>query len=270
MKHNETYEDRLCEECGAIMHVAKKSAKRFCSYECQSRWQKKRVGELNPKYNHILYVCDYCGKEYMDRPYKTNASKNHFCGIQCRQDWYSNIWSQSKEWKEESSLRAVKLLKTNPSVNTKPQMIVNNILDSLHIKYENEHAIGHYAIDNYIPDSGLFIEVMGDYWHCNRMKYDAVLYKNQKESIRRDKAKHTYTKKYYGVEILYLWESDVLERRDVVKSLIFEYISNKGILSNYQSMNYDLVDGNLVLRDSVLTYQEMSNEEIKKYYKSAS
>lgn len=252
------------------MHVSKASRQRFCSYECQAEWQKTRTGENNPKYAQIDFTCDNCGKVFKDAPYKLSAVKNHFCSTDCRQEWYSNVWSKQEKWRNASRLRAAKLLSKNPITDTAPQRVVNEILCNLGVRYQNEYPVKYYSIDNYLDDYGLAIEVMGDFWHCNRIKYRHISHKTQREAIRRDIAKRTYLLRYHNIHVLYLWEEDITHRRDVVSSLIEMYIKSNGILDNYHSVNYSLNDGALKLdHDIVKMYQDMSAEEREKYITKA-
>lgn len=269
-KHTETYEDRPCETCGELMHVSKKSTQRFCSTECQKIWQTQQVGELNKRFNREKISCAYCGNEFFIKKYKTNLDQNHFCSKECRQAWYATVWSQSDEWKEESRKRAVDVLKNNTKTTlTKPQIIINNLLDSCNIKYNNEEPFVYYSVDNYLIDYNLVIEVMGDYWHANPMKFNK-LNDLQRKNIGRDKAKRTFIDKYYGIKILYLWEKDILERPDLCTLLIKLYMDNKGVIDNYHSFNYILHDGALVLSNKFIQpYQDMNNDKINEYKKVA-
>lgn len=116
--------------------------------------------------------CENCGERYLVGKTILENGRHHFCSKQCRQYWYSNAWSQSDEWKEESRRRAVSLLNNNiASTQTKPQVVVNNILDNLSIAYRNEEPFVYYSIDNYLTEYELAIEVMGDYWHSSPLKY---------------------------------------------------------------------------------------------------
>ena len=259
-EHKQSYDDRKCEVCGKIMHVSKKSTQRFCSYECQSEWQKTRIGDLNPRTTCFDIECDWCGKMFKIKPSVFDMRDNHFCSNNCRQEWYSQVFSQSDDWKEKSRVRAVKILSDGliPFTNTKPQIIINTLLDEMNIKYRNEEPFKYYSADNYLCDYNLIIEVMGDFWHGSPLKYTVdQIRPNQKKTISRDKAKHTYIKKYYGIEILYLWEKDIYERLPVCKSLIAEYISCNGIMDEYNSFNYDLVDNQLQLNETIIIpYQD--------------
>lgn len=269
-KHVETYEDRPCETCGKLIHVSKKSTQRFCSTECQKIWQTQQVGELNKRFNREKISCAYCGNEFFIKKYKINLDQNHFCSKECRQEWYANVWSQSDDWKEESRKRAVDILKNNAKTTlTKPQIIINDLLDSCNIKYNNEEPFVYYSVDNYLIDYNLVIEVMGDYWHANPMKFNK-LNDLQRKNIGRDKAKRTFIDKYYGIKILYLWEKDILERPDLCMLLIKLYIDSNGAIDNYHSFNYVLHDGSLALGSKfVQPYQDMNNDKINEYKKVA-
>ena len=191
-KHAETYEYRVCEICGKTIHVSKKSTQRFCSIECQKIWQTQQIGELNARFTQEKVKCDYCNVEFFVKKYKIENNQKHFCSNECRRAWYSNVWSQSDEWKEKSRIRAVKMLQNNRiDTLTKPRMIVNKLLDDNCIKYENEEPFVYYSIDNYLIDHHLAVEVMGDYWHGNPLKFDK-LNELQIKNIRRDKAKCTF------------------------------------------------------------------------------
>lgn len=268
-KHAETYEDRPCEICGSLMHVSKKSTQRFCSTDCQKIWQTQQVGELNTRFTQEKIKCDYCGREFLIKKYKLN-NNNHFCSAKCRQDWYANVWSQSEEWKNESRMRAAELVKKNwAATTTKPQMIVNDLLDKHNIKYNNEEVFVYYSVDNYLVDYNLIIEVMGDYWHGNPLKFN-ILNNMQKNNIRRDKAKNTFVKEHNGINILYLWEKDIIEHLELCERLIELYIQKNGVLENYHSFNYIMHDNKLQLNSYVIKpYQDMGYDNIKEHIKQA-
>lgn len=260
-KSKEARENRKCEICGEEFITFKKSNQRFCSNKCNSLWQTTIIGEDNPNYKRISMNCSWCNKEIKVSKYKLKINKYHFCNIKCSRDWYANIYSQTDEWKEISRERAVKLLVDNENNKskreTKPQKIINTILEELNISYQREYLVEYYAIDNYLNKSGLMIEVNGDYWHCNPIKFSTKINKMQMKTIRSDKAKHTYILKYYRINILYLWENDIVFNKELCKKLIQKYISNNGMLKNYNSFNYELKNGEIELKQNIiLSYQE--------------
>lgn len=261
-EHKEKYEDKACEICGKLFHVSKKSTQRFCSIECQGKWQSTQTGVNNPRFKRQKVTCDYCGKEYYMKKYKLGAFEHQFCSNDCRQKWYSEVFSQDEKWKEISKQRAVNILENNQiTTNTKPQQIINDVLKDMNISYVNELGFKYYAVDNYLNDYNLIIEVMGDFWHCHPLKYSMENIRDiQKKRIPKDKAKHTYFKNNYDIEILYLWEDDIYNNLDVCKSLINKYINNDGILENYHSFNYHIENDKLILNENtIIPYQDMVN-----------
>lgn len=260
-EHDRLYENRKCEICGKEFSVKKTSKQRFCSPLCQSEWQKTLTGKLSSHYKRVEMACEVCGKKYDVRKYKVGTQHN-FCSNECRRFWYSTEFSQSEEWRDISKKRAVRILENKQiDTNTKPQVIINDLLNKMNISYINEKGFKYYAVDNYLDEYNLVIEVMGDFWHCNPLKYNNPTHQEiHRKRIPRDKAKHTYIKNIHNIEILYLWESDIYDNIDLCELLIKEYIDNHGILPNYHSFNYHIEDNHLILNDNlVILYQDIKN-----------
>lgn len=255
-QHKQLFEDRKCEICGNIFHVSKKSKQRFCSTECQNKWQKTRVGENNPQTVRIECNCTNCNKIIKIKPSRYERYENHFCGKKCMKDWFYNVLYQTPEWKEKSRIRAANILKENQkTLNTKPQILINELLDEMKISYKNEEVFKYYAVDNYLYENGLIIEVMGDFWHSNPTKYNLDnLNKIQQNRISKDKTKHTYIKNHYNIEILYLWESDIYNNIELCRKLILKYIDNNGFLDDYHSFNYTLQNNDILSLNSNTIY----------------
>lgn len=262
-KREIVFEHRPCEICGKDMYISKKSSQRFCSTECQKEWQTHNTGFQNKRFQGGYVTCNTCNKNFIIGKYNMEQKTKHFCSSACRRVWFAEVWSQSDDWKSESRQRAVNMLKNNPVVTqTKPQVLTNSILDKLGIAYRNEESYVYYSIDNYLYEFDLAIEVMGDYWHSSPIKYQDKLNDRQKYVISRDKAKHTYLKNYYGIEILYLWESDIINRPEVCEKLIHHYITYGGNIQNYHSFNYSVLNNNLELNKEVITPHQDKTEEI--------
>ena len=151
--------------------------------------------------------------------------------------------------------------------DSKIQLLVNSILDKNNISYKREHVIKYYALDNYLTDSGLIIEVMGDYWHTSPLKYNENKYminEMQQRGLQHDKQKHTYIKNHHNVEILYLWEHDIEQNLELCEALILEYIRKNGILENYHSFNWNYENETLYLnKDLIIPYQDMKTDEYR-------
>lgn len=253
-QHKETHEIRKCEMCDTTFECSKISTRRFCCNKCQNKWQSTIVGDLNPRSTKIHYNCDYCGKDYLLKQYKIKQDHN-FCSFDCQQKWLNKIFMQKEEMKQKSRERAIKMLEEGrmPLIYTKPQKIINELLDENNIQYKNDYGIKYYSIDNYLLETGLMIEVMGDYWHSNPLVFNyEKLNETQTKRTSRDKAKHTYVKNQYDVEILYLWEQDIIENIEKCNMLINSYINNNGQLINYHSFNYHIENNSLILNKNII------------------
>jgi hypothetical protein len=147
---------------------------------------------------------------------------------------------------------------------TCPQVIVNNILNDLNINFVNEKGYKNVSVDNYLVDNNLIIEVMGTYWHCDYRKYKTIPYDRQVTRIKMDKIKHSYIKNIEGIEILYLWEKDLLENYDVCQKLIIEYINNGGKLDNYHSFNYQIINDGIYKSKNEIPYMDWDIEDLNK------
>ena len=150
---------------------------------------------------------------------KTNqfGDNHNFCCQQCyweyRSKYYvgekSNMFGTvpSEENKAKQRDLAIQMITDGrlPQTMTKPHKTIAELLRMHNIEVENEHSEKYHSIDIYLPKYNLMIEIMGDYWHANPLKYNIDnLTKQQKKSIKQDKSKHTYIKKYKEIEILYL------------------------------------------------------------------
>lgn len=268
--HSKQYRDvRKCEICGKEFIVTKSRTQRFCSIQCQGVWQSKYRRGINASNYRLIpheervKKCEYCGDNFTSVPSHMKTAR--FCSDKCRQDWYANVWSQRDEWREESSIRATKMLSDGliSQTNTTPQKIVNDMLSTLNIEYINEENFKYVTLDNYIPFYNLGIEVMGGYWHCDHRMFPIIKYQRQKDRIVQDKRKRTYLKNNYGFEVLYLWEKDINENPQLCLELINLYIKSNGVLANYHSFNYTLQYDKIILNQNPsMPYMEYKIEEL--------
>lgn len=243
--------DLKCPICGKFFNVTLSEAKTrlCCSRECQAKWYSENMtGENNPNFSSKLVKCEWCGKEHYQKQYKINNQDHFFCSVQCRQKWFTNVWSQTEKWKNISRIRATKMLSDGifNHTDTGIQVIINKLLDNAKINYINEYNCKYVSIDNYLNKYNLMIECMGQYWHTDNRKYKKINYVMQRKRITKDKAKHTYIKNNYNIEILYLWEKDIIDNIELCKQLVLLYVKNKGNLENYHSFNYYLDKNNII------------------------
>jgi very-short-patch-repair endonuclease len=268
-----------CKNCNKSIKkpvsVYLKNQEAFCSKECY--WiNKKEVtpkGKDNKQYNRILTQCDNCGENIEITLYDMNATRHHFCTQSCywqfRSKYYigerANKIVYTEEMRNKLRERTAKMYSDGIfDRQTLPQRIVNEILTDLNLEYENEYTCKYYSIDNYLKEHNLMIEVMGDYFHGHPEK-NSIINDMQLKNIIKDKRKHTYIKRYENIEVLYLWEDDILNNIDKVINIIKLYINNEGVLPNYHSFNYDYEEdfNEIIIKKSVIkNYMEFTSEEL--------
>jgi len=209
-------------------------------------------------------ICDWCKKEI----YKNNSSlkryKNHFCSIECSRKYFKNITVKTDEYIERNRQIALDNLKNGVfKKDSSIQLIINDILLKLNINYRTEYTFGKYSFDNYLEDNNIFIEVMGQYWHSDPRHYENISYDMQRKRIGKDKAKRSYAKNK-GINILYLWEKDINENIKLCKELVKIFINNNGILQDYNSFNYSIINNGITLNSiKIKPYIDYTPEELK-------
>jgi len=261
-KYNET---RTCEICKNEFQCRKSIKQRFCSLICQIQWQKEnpRTGDKHPCFKKDLqriFMCEICKTEFIPKKIRKNA---RFCSDECRQKWYADDFSQREEWKESKIIWATSEMKKHNKPESSAQVIVNNILEKMNVNFENERIFGRFAVDNFLLDYNLAIEVMGTFWHCDTRIFDTIKYKNQKTRIRMDKIKNTVITKNYNVPILYIWEYDLQNNLSTCIELIKLFISINGKLNNFDSCNYSLFTNTLLEnKDKTIQYMYWDIKDI--------
>jgi len=271
-KHNKAREIRKCEICGLDFECFKTSTQKMCSIQCQGKWQSiNLIGENANGYNHKWSIedrimkCEWCGLEHQAKPYQIEFGRR-FCSDKCRQDWFAKEFSVSEENVDRARIQAVKNL-SDGICNKDPtgiQVKVDIILENLKVANHNEYNCKYYAIDNFLTEHNLMIENQGQFWHADPRFYKEINYEMQVNRIKSDKSKHTYIKKYYDIEVLYLWEDDINNNLEMCKLLINKYINNEGVLSNYHSFNYSIVEDEIALNKILIVpYMEYEAEDIR-------
>ncbi len=243
----------------------------YCSFACRDKYKTDYLSGANsPWYKRVNTVCTNCGKEISVIPFEYNlrneyGESNNFCSRECYCEYRSKYYigekhpmfgrpvsEENKQRIREQNIRLIAEGKM-PQTMTKPHQAIYNLLIENNIECENEHPLKYHSIDIYLKEYNLMIEIMGDYWHGIPLKYQYdELNKQQLKSVKQDKSKHTYVKKYHNVDILYLWERDINKNIELCWSLIQLYISNNGILNDYNSYNYALINGNLTLQKQII------------------
>jgi G:T-mismatch repair DNA endonuclease (very short patch repair protein) len=261
-----------CNECGhkfeVFESVTKNNRWHFCSRECYANFRHNNMfGEEMYNYQNLKTKCIVCKKEFKTTKWEQEQDdKGKFCSQECYYKYRSIYYvgenhpmfgiNKSEEEKENMRILTTKRIANGefPQTNTTIHVAIKEMLHELNTNFKEEIGFEYYSLDFYDEYTNLGIEVMGDYWHGNPCKYKLYndLNETQKKDVRRDKSKRSYLKKFHDINILYLWEIDIKKNADLCKKLIELFIKNNGIIKDYNSFNYLIVNGDLILDDKLI------------------
>lgn len=78
------------------------------------------------------------------------------------------------------------------------------------------------------------------------------------------KLKYSYITNNYSIPILYLRETDINQNLSLCLEFTKKYMENNKILKNYNSFNWELQEGKLLLVDSIIApYQDIPIDEYR-------
>lgn len=139
-----------CNNCGKeIRKIIGKSGLIYCSKSCYNEYRKINIVSREDNRKKISLVCNICGKEYERHP--SIAKKSKYCSIQCH-----NIGN----------------FLNMPRKDTKIEIIVENILKDLKIKYEKQKPISNKTVPDFFVNPNIAIYVDGCYWHSLEFNKD--------------------------------------------------------------------------------------------------
>ena len=196
----------------------------FCCHECSV--------EYHSKIAKITRQCEWCKKDFVCNRSETKR----FCSIKCQSMWQKYVF-QDEAHREISRTRTINMLKNGNNMNkySKPHQKVVSILRDNNINFQNEVRVNNFLIDIVI-DGKYYIEIMGDYWHMNPLKFDCPN-NQQKRGVYRDTLKYKYFLES-NIPLLCIWECDINRNINKIIDLIYYFENNgKNILHSYNYFN---------------------------------
>jgi very-short-patch-repair endonuclease len=205
-----------------------------------------RSGSGNPNFGKVSKIknktkddCEICkkisesNKKPKSQQHKINVSKGLKNGYQTgkikkyygEDHWnYNSIISdETKNKITDSKIKNIKLGKNKVS---KLHLFFIDILLSLNINFEEEKRVNYYLVDFYLTDYDIYIEVDGDYWHCNPKKYkDGPINDSQKRVKDRDIIKNNYFHEN-NLKLIRFWEYDIYNNTNEIIEKI-KCVTNK-------------------------------------------
>jgi G:T-mismatch repair DNA endonuclease (very short patch repair protein) len=145
---------------------------------------------------------------------------------------YNHILDKVSQNRSESTIKKISDTKKQKwesgdigKVKYKPSKLektFTNILDLLEINYTTSYYAPDIKsfYDIYLPEHNVIIEVDGDFWHCNPIKYpNGPVSKCQHKNIERDKIKNQWALDN-GYTLLRFWEDDINNNIKYIKQIL--------------------------------------------------
>lgn len=149
---------------------------------------------------------------------KCSGKNNHFYGKKHTEESRRKISDNLKLYYKDNPLEIERLRNTalknlNNQIGKKNSIerLVENYLSSLECTFKYNKIINSKYQYDFVINEKYLLEVQGDYWHANPLKYGdgkKKLSERQMFKVSRDKDKKEYAIEN-GYKIFYIWESDI-------------------------------------------------------------
>jgi very-short-patch-repair endonuclease len=147
--------DKVCPVCQQVFRVNASTAHRYsvCSLECRHAITLRKT-------------CLRCGKIYRAE----KRLNRHYCSEECRRPpKLINCKTCSRQFRatpSDANRRFCSFSCYRKSTGeTLLECKVRQVLEANNVDYVQEHRIGRYSVDFYLPQHSTALEVDGDYWH---------------------------------------------------------------------------------------------------------
>jgi very-short-patch-repair endonuclease len=139
-------------------------------------------------------------------------------------------WESEEEREKQSHKRMVWMKENDYTVKSKIEEIIDTILKTLglieDVDYERQSYVRDIKAyyDFKIFNNNTYIEVDGDFWHCNpNTKHSEPLYEAQFKNLEKDKIKSKWCENN-NFKLIRFWESDINNNIDQIIAQIKEII----------------------------------------------
>ena len=100
-----------------------------------------------------------------------------------------------------------------------------DLLESIGVDFTFQHTICGFNFDYYLPKYDLVIEVDGDFYHCNPIKYpNGPIYETQRNTVKNDNKKNKICESSEGLTLLRFWETDINNKPEWVIEELKKYL----------------------------------------------
>ncbi|PYY28369.1 endonuclease domain-containing protein [Paenibacillus illinoisensis] len=198
-----------CDNCNVDISRKPSGVKdsNFCSVSCRSQWNSN-------KSNKVIKECVICKNTYT---VSNNRLKSSICcSLPCLNLWKSRIYPKTEKGKASLREKGLKTTLLAKHQDTKPERMVREYLEKKGISYVAQNMMyDKFIVDFYLKEKDIVIEVLGDYWHGNPLKYGdsdnlIPLTPKQLRQKAKDKSRYSYLSTC-GHKVLMIWEKDIYD-----------------------------------------------------------
>jgi very-short-patch-repair endonuclease len=202
-------------------HFGDLKSKKRVNAIINTRKQKFQSGE----YDHILKQVSKPRSEEI----KQKISKSGTGVSRPKADGFGIGRIHSQTTKDKMSETAIdNILKTGKVKRSNLEYKFEGILDILGYQYQHSYYVQSIKkiYDFYLPDYNTFIEIDGDFWHCNPdTKFAIPECKSQELNLINDRFKNEWAINN-GYKIIRIWENDINNNIQQVKQILSETLKN--------------------------------------------
>lgn len=196
-----------CNRCGIVF--TKKNSMIYNSNFCSKKCSNEYTSEIS-KLNRPKLICVICNNIYEVLPSQSERSKT--CSRTCRNEHLSILIKTDTEYIKAYKQRGITSYLSQSKSDTKPELMVKEWLIENNIDFEAQLLMhDKFIVDFYLPKYNQVLEVNGDYWHANPIKYGEgkkELNEHQLKQIKKDKARKNYLETC-GYKFSIAWENDI-------------------------------------------------------------
>lgn len=184
--------------------------------EMQERWDDTFGDERAASGNVITLTCAICGHEYDAKVCELENGRHLTC------------WDPDRGcWRILRSIDAA-IAHSHRALRSEPwaEAAVARELDRLGIEYVREHmvydlTVGGTSFDFCLPQEGVALEVLGEYWHCDPRRHPRSATSEAQLRNEAAWARKSAIADAHGLQIITVWEIDITRnaRAAVVRAL---------------------------------------------------
>jgi very-short-patch-repair endonuclease len=129
------------------------------------------------------------------------------------------VWTEER--REQQREKRYEYFSTQQMTISKTELLMEDILIFLNLEYKRQFRLKRKIFDFLIINTNILVEVDGDFWHCNPIRFSEPKYKQQIHNLNNDAIKNKIAEEN-GYKLLRFWEYDIIKHPDKVIAILKE------------------------------------------------